>query len=140
MGMKRNEKGVTLVELIIAIGIFVIIAGSIGVFLIQGFSLYGTELKSNADEGDLRNAMTHIMENMRRTTDDFSATTGIVVNSPSKLTVNGKAYTLNNGNLEYNGAVLVKNVTVFQVQNNSGVIDITITAAGKTLSTSYAMK
>ena len=39
MRNKRNNKGVTLIEIIIAIAIFAIIAGVAGTFLFQGFSL-----------------------------------------------------------------------------------------------------
>lgn len=134
--IKSNRKGLTLIELVVAIGIFVIIGGAITVFLMQGLTLYGTELNANTDEGNLRNGMTHIISSLRRTADDADITVGT-----GTLTVDGNTYALSGGNLTYNGSILIKGVSAFTVTKTNNVIDIYIrTAAGKTLENSYALK
>lgn len=131
----KNKKGLTIIELLITISIFVVIGGIASVFIMQGFNLYHEELSANTDESSVSTGITQIVNALRKTTSDNISV------SDNKLTVNGKTYLKTGTNITYDGKTMIKNVSGFTVINSASTIQISITTSGgRTISTSFALR
>lgn len=135
MGNKRANKGLTLVELLIGIAIFVIVAGIAGTFLVQGFVLLGNQLDHSIDETNIRNVMMRMVDEMRSVTSD-KITVGT-----NTLTIDGNTYQKIGDGLYYKGKVLFSGIDSFTVTESGGEISIAIkTKKWKNLETAFAKK
>lgn len=133
----RNKKGLTLVELLISIAVFIVIAGTAGIFIFQGLIFYRDELEGNIDEANVRNAVTQIINTMRKTTADKIST------GNSTLIVDDDTYTFDEDNksILLNGNVFIKDIDYFSVVPVSGAIEITVTtSSGRAVSTSFGLR
>ena len=133
--LAKNKKGLTLIELLISIAIFIVIGSITSIFIFQGLVFYRNDLAANQDEANVRNAVTRIVNTMHKTTSDKISV------ETSTLKVDSDTYSFDGSNILLNGNVLIKDIYYFSVTKNLGAIDITITtSSGRAVSTSFGLR
>lgn len=141
MDLMKNKKGITLIELLIAMAIFVAIGFIASMFLIQGVSIFNQESEKSTELASVREVLSHITNHLRLTPEEQ-----VLVND-DVLTVNGIDYELDGNILKYGGNALTQEIADFKVTRNpegeddDDIIHISITSTqGKTLETSYKLR
>lgn len=134
----KKNRGVTLVELIIAMAIVAVIIAASTATLLTGIKTYNRNFNDTVGQQNLRVAMMDISKQVRNNS-GAAAVTGT-----GTLTVNGKNYAVSAGNLTYNGQTLAQNIASVRASYTDAghsVIQIDLTSAdGNTLSTQISLK
>ncbi len=132
--MRRNKRGLTLIEVLVASALVAVAALLMYSFFGQGFSLYTKGSESADEQMNLRQAMSDITNKVRVTDkDDISVTGGV-------LTVGGVSYRLKDGNIQRGNAVIASAIDTFDVSINSGMMSIRIVnKKGTALETSLSL-
>ncbi len=127
MKTHMNHKGVTLLELIIAIGLVAIIAGAGYTVLLTGVKTFNTNVDSSTSQSGLRTAMMQITRNAKKATAVPAAGTSLT------LTIGGAAhaYTTFDGDLYYDGSLAAQGIESMSAVFNSTskILTVTLTAS-----------
>ena len=130
----KNNKGVTLVELMLA----AIIAGVVitAAFTIMSTSLktYNMNYNSTVDQQNLRSAMITVTKKVRN-----AAPGAVTITGTKVLTVGGNNFSTSSGQLMYNGQALANNISTANADYTDAthkVVQVDLTSiGGNTLST-----
>lgn len=138
MNKSKSKKGVTLIELIVAMAIVAIIIASSSAAIVMGVKTFNRNFNTTIGQENLRQAMMKITKNVRNNASTVSIT------GTNVLTVGGKNYTVTSGSLTYNGQSLAQNITSIVANYTDTakktVVQIDLTSAdGNTLSTQISL-
>jgi prepilin-type N-terminal cleavage/methylation domain-containing protein len=130
----RNKKGMTLIELLLALAIVSVVMAAAFTILATGMKTYNIDKNSSIGQGSLRGAMITITKTVRKAPAGAASITGIKV-----LTVSSKSFTIDSGNLKYGGVVIANNIASIYADYTDAthtVIQVDLTSTdGNTLST-----
>ena len=130
--LKLNRKGITLVELLLALGILVIITAAAYGVLTTGVKTYNANIKLSTSQSALRIAMMHISRQERK------ATTVTVGASTLTLAIGGvnHSYSVSGNQLLYDSTAIATDIKAISSSISGKVVTVTLTATdGTTLST-----
>jgi prepilin-type N-terminal cleavage/methylation domain-containing protein len=134
-----NKRGVTLVELIAAIGILAIVAGSLFIILTSGIKNFGLNVTNAKSQAGLRTAMVHITRNERKAeaiTPGASSLTLTIASADNVYSISGNWLVYNGNGIAEN----IKGISSHWVTENK-ILSVTLTAAdGTTLTTQMHFK
>jgi prepilin-type N-terminal cleavage/methylation domain-containing protein len=134
----KGNRGITLVELLIAAAILAVVVSAAFTILLTSMKTYNMNFDSTVSQQNLRTAMMKITKEARNPANTV-AITGTKV-----LTVNGKDYTASSGDLLYNGQAVAHNIASIRADYTDAghsVIQVDLTATdGNTLSTQISLK
>jgi prepilin-type N-terminal cleavage/methylation domain-containing protein len=137
MAKLKNRKGVTLVELLVALAILSLVAAGTITVLSSGLKTYTLNFNSTVGQQNLRAAMIKISKQAR----DPANT--VAISSPKALTLNGKKFTVSSGVLMCNGVAYANNIASISADYTDAtkkVIQVDLTSAdGGTLSTKISL-
>ena len=134
-GRYRSQKGITLIEMIIVIGLIAVVALFAYMFIFQGFTLFNNQNAEIEDQVSVRVAMSHITNNLRDTLPENVSVAG------NSLIVDGVAYTFNDSSLFFGDGEIATDISEFTVVLNGAVIELHILSeAGKQIDTSYTLR
>lgn len=128
MIIRKNEKGLTLVEVLAVIVISTMILTFMYMLLSQGMSQFTQKSQVNAELQDAAYALKVITEDLRRTPLNGGGINTIVINE-STLHANNNTYSYNGSNqeIELNNKPFVTNIKEFSVSVTATTgVDITI--------------
>lgn len=129
---RMNNRGVTLVELIVAMAVAGVVIAAAYMILTSGIRTYNASLKSAAGQQNLRAAMMKISRDVRNAKSMPTVSGGV-------LTVDGNSYEASSGELKHGGtvyAVNISSVTASYTDASKTVVQIELRSAdGITLST-----
>ena len=132
--MINNKRGLTLIEVIVAVALVAVAALLMYSFFGQGFSLYTKGTESADEQMNLRQPMSDITNKVRVTKADNIAVSGGV------LSVGSVDYSLKNGSILRGDAVIATAISTFDVSINSGMMSIRIVnEKGTALETSLSL-
>jgi prepilin-type N-terminal cleavage/methylation domain-containing protein len=117
--MSKNKSGVTLIELVVALGLFSIL--TLLVFSVLSFSSRSFNIQASDIENvsNVRNAVSHITNEIRKA-DSISI-------SDNVLTIDGSdEYKLLNNSITKNGQILFDNIEEFNIVRSGNKIDIEV--------------
>jgi prepilin-type N-terminal cleavage/methylation domain-containing protein len=119
----RENRGITLIELLVALGLMSIVTMAIYTIMTTGIKSYNTSFKQAENQGVVRAAMLSLSTSMR------SADTVQV--SGSTLIIGDETVTLSGTNLIASKATgtprtIAKNITAFTVSSDGAMITITL--------------
>ena len=131
----QDKRGLTLMELLLAVTITVVILGTIYTVLITGIKTYNSDYSRTLGQQNLRIAMIKVTKQVRNAASGTVSITGAKV-----LTVSSKNFSVTSGNLLYGSAVFSSNISAISADyvagTSSKVIQVDLTSAdGNTLST-----
>lgn len=132
----KNKRGITLIEVLLAMTLITVAALLMYSFFGQGFSLYKVESKSAEEQTNLRQVLSEITNRVRL------ADPSTVTYSGGVLTVDGKNYSYySTGNeIRRDGKTLATGVSAFNVTLSGKLLSISITStAGTIISTSLSL-
>ena len=133
---RKNTRGLTLIELIIAMGIaaLVILAGFS--VMRMGFLSYQSNVTISTGQSSLREATLRITKQVH------NAPAGTVsVTGSTTLVANGKTYTVTGGKLTENGTAVANNISAMSVSISSNVLTLVLTGPdGQSLDTKLYIK
>lgn len=132
--VRLNKKGITLVELLLAMAILGVVVAVTFTVLTAGIKTYNLNYKSTVGQQELRSAMIKITKQVRNAASGSVAITGTKV-----LTVSSKDFTVSSGSLLYDGKTLAQNMASISADytdtgHKTIQVDLT-TSDGNTLST-----
>ncbi len=127
MKTRMNHRGVTLLELILAIGLVAIIAGAGYTVLLTGVKTFNTNVDNSTSQSGLRSAMMQITRDAKKATAVAAGGTSLT------LTIGGAnhTYTTFDGNLLYNGKLAAQGIKSLTAVFNttSKILTVTLTAS-----------
>ncbi|MCK5129312.1 MAG: prepilin-type N-terminal cleavage/methylation domain-containing protein [Clostridiales bacterium] len=116
--MMKNKSGITLVELLIAIAIFVTLVGLMGVFFATGLNSYRTNSEMLTSQGNVRAVMFELSSKLREASIDDIEING----QHSSIDIDGTLYafsladsTISRTQSE-NTVVIARNISHFRVE------------------------
>jgi prepilin-type N-terminal cleavage/methylation domain-containing protein len=137
MKKEKSRKGVTLIELIVAMAIVAIIIASSSAAIVMGLKTYNRNFSTTIGQQNLRQAMMKITKNVRNNASTVSIT------GTNVLTVGGKNYTVSSGSLTYNGQSLAQSMTSIAANytdSSHTIVQVDLTSSdGNTLSTQISL-
>jgi len=135
--IRKNKRGITLIELIIAAAITGIVIAATTAILLAGVKTYNTNYNSTVSQQNLRSAMMKITKQVR------SPANSVTITGTKVLTVNGQNFTISSGNLSYNGQVYASTISSIYADytdSSHTVIQVDLsTPDGNTLSTQIGL-
>lgn len=130
----KNQRGFTLVEILVTLAIIVIVALMMYGIFGQGLSLYAVESDSAKEQMGLRTILSDITNKVRLS--DFDN----ITYTDSKLTVEDYVYELEDGKMMRNDSILYENVALFDVNIKDRIMEITIiNDTGSKITTSLSL-
>lgn len=139
MNMKKilkNEKGVTLVELLAVIIIISLIVGLVSSIQIFGVQQYNNQMKKDNQLSDITFALKVITKDIRKSKNANWK-------SSNEIVLDGIVYKFDDSNktITKDGVVFVKNIKKFKITGNSGKWKITISSlVDKTVETEIVIR
>jgi prepilin-type N-terminal cleavage/methylation domain-containing protein len=134
MKMLCNKKGITLLELIIAVGLVAIIAGAAYTVLLTGVRTFNRNIDSTNAQSGLRTAMMKITK-LEHSAGNVSATASSVTFTLSSGT---HVITASGNQLKDNGNVIAQNVTAMSTTTSGKMLTVTLTGDNSaTLTTQF---
>lgn len=130
----KNNRGLTLIEVILACALLVAAGMLMYSFFGQGLSLFTKESESAKEQAELRLVMSDIT-NAARLTDatKISVLSGV-------LTVDSKVYKLTSGKILRNNTAIASNIKTFTVSKTADLLSIKIVSnTNKVIETSLSM-
>lgn len=133
MKTMRNQKGYTLLELILALGLVVIIAGAAYTVLLTGVRTFNSNVASSQAQSGLRVAMMKISKL------EHNATVTATATSVTFTTGAGTHVVTASGNaLKDNGTTIAQNVSTLSTTSSGKMLTVTLTGDnGATLTTQF---
>jgi prepilin-type N-terminal cleavage/methylation domain-containing protein len=133
-----KTRGVTLVELIVAMAIVAVVVAASSSALMAGIKTYRMNVDSTVGQQSLRAAMMKISKQAR---DPGNA---VAVTGSNALSVNGKSFTVASGNLLYDGKLYASHIASIRASYADAshrVIQIDLVSTdGNTLSTQISLQ
>ncbi len=130
----RSQKGVTLIELILAVGLVAIIAGVAYTVLLTGVRTFNRNIESTNAQSGLRTAMMKITK-LEHSAANVSATASSVTFTLSSGT---HVITASGNQLKDNGNIIAQNVTALSTTTSGKMLTVTLTSDnGATLTTQF---
>jgi prepilin-type N-terminal cleavage/methylation domain-containing protein len=134
---RKNKKGITLIELIIAAAIAGIVIAASTAVLLTGVKTYNMNYNSTVGQQNLRSAMMSITKQVRNPANT------VAVTDAKALTVNGQAFTVSSGTLKCGTQVYAYNIASIYADYTDAthtVIHVDLASPdGNTLSTQIAL-
>lgn len=123
--MIKNNKGITLVELIVALAIFSIIISLTFSMLLSGNRTFNMQIDDVEDFSSVRNGMDYITREIRK-----ADKVDVLLNNILKLNetddYDGDIYKLHNNSITKNGSIVISNINEFNIKRDNSKIDIEI--------------
>lgn len=139
----RNNKGLTLIELIIAIGIGVAVIISSYALLDYGFKSYANNAALIEEQQAIRNVALYISRDLHRA-DPGDVSITVTVDGYDLLTVGSTTYVLNGDTQQVlmDGYPMASGIAALDVSLSSGVVTYTITGdySSKTVTSSVTLR
>ncbi|WP_026475849.1 PilW family protein [Alkaliphilus transvaalensis] len=123
--MIKNNKGITLVELIVALAISSIIIGLIFSTLVFGSRSFNVQADQIDNLSSVRNAMDLITREIRKAE-------SVDINN-NVLTLDEYVYKLENNSITKNGQVIISNIEKFEIVRSNNRIDIEISSPERSI-------
>ncbi len=128
---RLNRKGVTLVELLIAVGLLAVVITGAYSLLTLGIKSYNQHTESSVSQTALREAALHLSKVVKNAPDGSVSTDGATV------TADGGVYRVSGGALYYGSSLVARNITSLTATLTDTILTVTLTADdGQTLETS----
>ncbi len=128
---RANRKGVTLVELIIAVGLLAVVVTGAYSLLTLGIKSYNLHTESSVSQTALRESALHLSKVVKNAPDGSVSTDGTTV------TADGTVYRVSGGALYYGSSLVTRNISSLAATLTGNILTVTLTADdGQTLETS----
>jgi prepilin-type N-terminal cleavage/methylation domain-containing protein len=133
-----SRKGLTLIELLVALGILAVVIAATYTVLTTGFNTYNMNLESSVSQSSARTAMITLTRQAHATPRAQVSVNG----AQNELTLDGAVYKASGGSLYRGSAAIVQNISSLSVSIDAAhMLSITVTASdGSTLRTQIYLK
>lgn len=132
--MKNNNRGITLLETIIAAALVSVVMLLMYAFFGQGFKLYTMESESADEQMNLRQVLSEITNNARLTDPEaITYTSGV-------LTIDDDAYMLYEDKIIRNETAIASGISAFNISITNGILSVeVINTSGTRIATSLSL-
>lgn len=128
---RTNRKGVTLVELIIAVGLLAVVSAGAYSLLTLGIRSYNLHTESSVSQTALRESALHLSKVVK------NAPNGSVSTDGTTVTADSAVYSVSDGTLYYGGSLVSRHISSLTATLTNNILTVTLTAEdGQTLETS----